>query len=122
MCDFQSEVERLYDNPRKLQSFIKRYIKFDVLAIDDLGLNSEVLPPKILSTLFNIIDARVPYKPIVITTQMKPDGLLRVFGGGAQAEAILDRLLHHCKVMTINGESYRMLSVKKEALLQESTK
>ena len=107
MCDFQSDVDRLSDNPAKLESYIKRMSKFDVLAIDDLGLTAEVLPSHVTSALFNIIDARVPHKPLVITTQMKPDGLLRVFGSGAQAEAILDRILRPCKIITLEGDSKR---------------
>lgn len=107
MCDLQNEVERLSNDPGKLKSFTTKLAKYDVLAIDDLGLNSEVMPAKIVSFIFNVIDARSPRKSTVITSQMKPDGLLRVFGSGAQAEAIVDRLLRPCKIISLKGESKR---------------
>lgn len=38
------------------------------------------------------------------------------------ATAILDRLLHHSCVLTINGDSYRLMSARKEKLLEENDK
>jgi DNA replication protein DnaC len=32
----------------------------------------------------------------------------QVFGDDVLASAILDRLLHHCEVIAINGPSYRL--------------
>ncbi|MCT9094395.1 ATP-binding protein, partial [Streptomyces sp. ASQP_92] len=32
----------------------------------------------------------------------------QVFGDEVLATAILDRLLHHCEVVSINGNSYRL--------------
>lgn len=37
-----------------------------------------------------------------------PDEWGRVFGDKVLATAILDRLLHHCGVISINGPSYRL--------------
>lgn len=107
MCDLQQEIDRLGKDPNKLKSFTSKLVRYDVLAIDDLGLNSEPLGAQIVSVLFNIIDARLPDKPLVITTQMRPEGLLRVLGNGAQAEAIMDRLLRPSKVIVLKGESKR---------------
>lgn len=35
-----------------------------------------------------------------------------IFGDSITAAAILDRLLHHCTVITINGDSYRLKNRK----------
>ena len=37
-----------------------------------------------------------------------PDEWGQVFGDEVLATAILDRLLHHCEVVAINGPSYRL--------------
>lgn len=37
-----------------------------------------------------------------------PDEWGQVFGDEVLATAILDRLLHHCDVISINGNSYRL--------------
>ncbi len=37
-----------------------------------------------------------------------PDEWGQVFGDEVLATAILDRLLHHCDVVSINGPSYRL--------------
>jgi DNA replication protein DnaC len=37
-----------------------------------------------------------------------PDEWGSVFGDEVLATAILDRLLHHCEVIAINGPSYRL--------------
>ena len=37
-----------------------------------------------------------------------------IFGDNIIASAILDRLLHHCVVITINGDSYRLKERKQQ--------
>lgn len=37
-----------------------------------------------------------------------PDEWGQAFGDEVLATAILDRLLHHCEVVSINGNSYRL--------------
>ena len=39
-----------------------------------------------------------------------------ILGDSTAATAILDRLLHHCTVLTINGDCYRLFSAKKANL------
>lgn len=45
-----------------------------------------------------------------------------LLGDSTAATAILDRLLHHSCVLTINGDSYRLMSARKEKLLEENDK
>ena len=45
-----------------------------------------------------------------------------ILGDSTAATAILDRLLHHSCVLTINGDSYRLMSARKEKLLEENDK
>lgn len=87
---------------------MKRYVRPDVLQIDELGY----LPVDRdgADLLFQVISARYERGSIVLTTN-------RPFKEWPQAifdndvtltTAILDRLLHHAEVSLIEGPSYRM--------------
>ena len=41
----------------------------------------------------------------------------RCFGDAVVATAILERLLHHCHVLTITGESYRLREKRRAGVL-----
>ena len=57
--------------------------------------------------LFQLINKRYEKSTTIITTN-KPFGRwAETFGDPVLANAILDRLLHHSHVFTINGKSYR---------------
>jgi DNA replication protein DnaC len=43
-----------------------------------------------------------------------------VFGDPVVATAILDRLLHHSRVVTIRGDSYRLREKRRSGLLQKA--
>ncbi|MDD6317603.1 MAG: ATP-binding protein [Succinatimonas hippei] len=49
----------------------------------------------------------MPGKPLIITSQLKVTNYPAYLGGGAQAEAIVDRLVKPCKIITLEGESKR---------------
>ncbi len=115
-------VKELIDAHRegKLEQKILKLSKVKLLIIDEFGYLPFTAEGSHL--LFQLINRRYERKSTVITSNRTVRDWGLILGDPTAATAILDRLLHHCKVMTINGESYRMLSVKKEALLQESTK
>lgn len=58
--------------------------------------------------LFQLIDKRYEKKSIIITTNINFGQWDEIFGDPVIANAILDRILHHSKVITINGRSYRL--------------
>ena len=58
-------------------------------------------------SLFELISARYEKKSIIVTSNKMPGEWGTVFGDAAAATASLDRLLHHCTPMLIQGESYR---------------
>ena len=58
-------------------------------------------------TLSELVSARYEKKSIIVTSNKMPGEWGTVFGDAAAATASLDRLLHHCTPMLIQGESYR---------------
>ena len=62
--------------------------------------------------LFQLINARYQQKSTVITTNRAFGEWGEIFPNAACAVSLVDRLVHHCEVVRIEGESYR----RKEAL------
>lgn len=75
-----------------------------------------LLIKKTLSYFFQLIDRRYENKSTIITTNINFGEWDDIFGDPVIANAIVDRILHHAKVVTINGKSYRLKDhlIKKE--------
>lgn len=55
-----------------------------------------------------MISKRYEKGSIILTSNKTFGEWGQVFGDEVLATAILDRLLHHCEVVSINGNSYRL--------------
>jgi DNA replication protein DnaC len=77
-----------------------------LLVIDELGYLP--LPAEAASHLFQVVSRRYEHGSIVLTTNRGIANWGEIFDDTTVAAAILDRLLHHGTVLTINGPSYRM--------------
>ena len=99
-----------------LQQFLKKLSKIELLIIDELSyinMNKEKE-----SLFFQIIRQRYEKSSLIITTNLPIGRWNELFTGQLAATAILDRLLHHCHLISITGDSYRVkgsnLNVKKK--------
>lgn len=81
-----------------------------VLAIDELGYTYHAREDSDL--LFQIISKRSERLPTLVTTNLAPKEWGTLFSGPA-ASAILDRLSHNGKFITMEGKSYRMRTKRK---------
>lgn len=88
------------------QKIMARYLKCDLLIIDDMGIKQ--LPPKSGEYLFEIVMRRYEVKSTMMTSNRPLEEWGKLIGDVPAATAILDRFLHHAQVMKINGKSYRM--------------
>jgi DNA replication protein DnaC len=90
-----------------LPKALKTYIAPRLLLIDELGYLP--MDKRGADLLFQVISARYERGAIIITTNTAYKQWPRVFNNDATiTTAILDRLLHHCETVTIEGKSYRM--------------
>lgn len=89
----------------RLEQRLKFFARYRLLIIDEVGF----LPLDELSSklLFQIISRRYEKSSTIITTNKPLSKWGEVFGDPIIANAILDRLLHHSKVINIVGRSYR---------------
>lgn len=86
----------------------------DLLIMDDFGL--QALSPASIQDLYEIICERYETGSIVITSNRTFEEWADVFGNDLLSSAALDRLTHHAHPLIIQGESYRQMSRRKEAL------
>jgi len=91
----------------KFSSVLREYISTELLCIDELGF----LPinQQGADLLFQVISGRYERNSTIITTNKQFNKWNEIFNNdNTIASAILDRLLHHCEKVIIEGESFRM--------------
>jgi len=84
---------------------MKRYEKPKLLILDELGYRS--LGEKTVEDFFEVVTRRYEKGSIIITSNRALPEWDKVFVDKTLTTAIVDRLLHHCHLITIKGESYR---------------
>ena len=82
------------------------YLRSSVLVIDEVGY--QPLERAEANLVFQVISKRYEKGSIILTSNKTFSEWESVFGDEVLATAILDRLLHHCDVISINGPSYRL--------------
>ena len=87
---------------KKLQT----YLKPSVLVVDEVGYLPLGRPEA--NMVFQLVTRRYERGSIIVTSNKSFSEWGQVFGDDVLASAILDRLLHHCDVVSINGPSYRL--------------
>ena len=87
-------------------NFMKKYLKPDLLIIDDMGLKH--LPRKSGEYLFEIIMRRYENRSTIMTSNRPIEEWGKLLGDVPSATAILDRFLHHAEIIAIEGRSYRL--------------
>lgn len=90
----------------RLTSKLTTYLRPSVLVVDEVGY--QPLERAEANLVFQVISKRYEKGSIILTSNKTFSEWGQVFGDEVLATAILDRLLHHCDVVSINGPSYRL--------------
>lgn len=100
----------------RVEKVVKHYLKYTLLIIDEIGY----LPVDKDASygFFQLIAARYEKRPTILTTNLTFSKRSEVFGDPVIANAIIDRLVHHCEIIKINGLSYR---IKGKSIYDEET-
>ncbi|EAD5141702.1 ATP-binding protein, partial [Listeria monocytogenes] len=90
------------------ETMLKKYSGYSVLIIDEVGY----LPfsKEGSNLLFQLINMRYERKSTIVTTNIPLSQWSEIFGNKKLTNALLDRLVHHSKLIQITGPSYRMKS------------
>lgn len=89
----------------RLLNKLGTYLRPSVLVVDEVGY--QPLERAEANLVFQVISKRYEKGSIILTSNTFSEWG-QVFGDEVLATAILDRLLHHCEVISINGPSYRL--------------
>lgn len=96
----------------RLDARLKHFCKYKLLIIDELGyLPIEKDDAKLF---FQLVDMRYEKRSTILTTNINFNSWDDVFYDPVIANAILDRILHHAHVVSINGKSYRLKEYTKQ--------
>ena len=96
----------------RYSSMLNRINKVDLLIIDELGFRK--IPQNGLDDFFEIIRGRYETGSIIITTNRNFEDWGSLLGDPVMASAIIDRIVHHAKIIKITGNSYRIKDYEKE--------
>jgi DNA replication protein DnaC len=99
--DFLNEEE-----PRQQDKTLNRYLKPDLLIIDDMGMKQ--LPRRSGECLLEIIMRRHENRATMMTSNRPLEDWAKLIGDAPAATAILDRFLQHATIINITGKSYRL--------------
>jgi DNA replication protein DnaC len=88
-----------------------------LLVIDEIGYLP--IPESGTNLLFQVINTRYEKGSMVLTSNKSFKEWGEIFGDAVAAAAMLDRLLHHCHLVNIKGNSYRLRQYPNLALPNE---
>lgn len=109
LFDLSNQLIEKLDRSHKrgtLEATLNRYSKYDLLIIDEIGY----LPMSTngANLFFQLINKRYEKKSTILTSNIPLSQWTEVFQDKKLTNAIIDRLIHHSKIISINGKSYRM--------------
>jgi len=91
---------------------IRRIMKSDLVIIDEIGYTP--IEKREANLFFNMISELYEKVPLVVTSNKSFESWAEMMGDTVMTTALLDRLLHHARVFTLDGESYRIKKSIKE--------
>jgi DNA replication protein DnaC len=93
-------------SPAEAQRTLMRYLKPDLLCIDDFGMKH--FPPKSAESLLELIVRRHQNRSTLMTSNRPIEDWGQLPGDLPAATAILDRFLQQAEIIQITGRSYRL--------------
>jgi DNA replication protein DnaC len=94
------------ESARALDQRLRHYCtRTALLVIDEIGYLS--YDNRSADLLFQVVSRRYERKSVVITTNLAFTDWPLIFPNAACTTALIDRLVHHSEIISIEGESYR---------------
>lgn len=94
------------DSDTALRRRLRHYASPDVLVIDEVGYLS--YSNRHADLLFELISRRYEKRSTIVTTNKPFSEWSEVFPNAACVVSLVDRLVHHAEVVSIEGDSYRL--------------
>jgi DNA replication protein DnaC len=91
---------------------IRRIMKSDLIIIDEIGYTP--IEKREANLFFNMISELYEKVSVIVTSNKSFETWAEMMGYCVMTTALLDRPLHHARVFTPDGESYRIKKPRKE--------
>src|SRR5229473_7403987 len=93
------------ESTRALARRLTHYATRGLLVIDEIGYLS--YDARAADLLFQVVSRRYERRSLVLTTNLPFSEWPSIFPNAATATALIDRVVHHAEIITIEGDSYR---------------
>lgn len=104
------------DSDSALRSRLNFYTRPQLLVIDEVGYLS--YSNRHADLLFELISRRYESKSTVVTTNKPFASWSDVFPNAACVVSLVDRLVHHAEIISIEGDSYRLREAQERATMR----
>lgn len=94
-----------------LPRYLKRMRRYDALVIDEVGYIQQSRDE--MEVLFTLLADRYEQGSILLTSNLPFSRWEQVFKDPTTAAAAVDRLIHHCVIIELNLDSYRLEASRK---------
>lgn len=101
------------DSASGLLQRLRKYVQPDLLCIDELGYLS--YDHRHADLLFEVVTRRYGVRSILITTNKTFSEWNTVFPNAACVVTLVDRLVHHAEIISVEGKSYRLKEAQENA-------
>jgi DNA replication protein DnaC len=93
------------ESARSLARRLNHYATRGLLLIDEVGYLS--YDGRAADLLFQVVSRRYERRSLVLTTNLPFSEWPTIFPNAATATALIDRLVHHADILSLEGDSYR---------------
>ena len=90
------------------------------MVVDELGYLA--FDNRNADLLFQVVSRRYERKSLVLTTNLAFKDWASIFPNATCATALIDRVIHHADVISIEGKSYRLREAEDAAVSKENPK
>jgi len=94
------------ESSRALERRLRHYAKVGLLVLDEVGFLA--FDNRNADLLFQVVSRRYEKKSLVLSTNLAFKEWHTIFPNATCATALIERVVHHADVVTIEGDSYRL--------------
>ena len=104
----------------KIEALLGKLDRFDVMILDDIGYVQQTRDE--MEVLFTFLAERYERKSLMITSNLIFSEWDKIFKDPMTTAAAIDRLVHHARILELDGDSYRAKNAKERKQKGDETK
>ena len=103
----------------RLTDELERLGRIPLLIVDEVGYIP--FDPDAASLFFQLVSSRYEQSSLIVSSNKSFSAWAEIFGDAVAVEAMVDRLVHHSKIIALKGDSYRLKDKQQEVITAEET-